>query len=73
MKIITFKVIVLLNYGFNFYLIYINSEDILNINIFESLASKLPAHSNEYMPHVTTLNESIQRLLSSRITLKCST
>ena len=25
------------------------------MKIFESVASNLPAHSNEYMPHVTTL------------------
>ena len=29
--------------------------ELLKINIFESLASNLPAQSNEYIPNVTTL------------------
>ena len=50
---ITFKVIGQLISGFNFYPIYFHSVEILKINIFESLASNLPAHSNEYMPYMS--------------------
>ena len=64
------QIIVQLNSGFNFSLIHFHSVvDIKDENIFESVATNISAHSDEYISLVTTLltMQIIQFIIFNRV------